>query len=92
MRITRSELLREMVEEYSIINDNSDEDASGRSEWREEKKKRLLKSLRENKSPKGKDKRRSWNIQRAIRRGEYNFSGTTDKQKNNNEDINDDDD
>ena len=63
----------------------------GRDEWREEKKQRHLKSLKESKSPRGKDKRRAWNLQRAIRRGDYDFFGKETKQNNKqNEDYEDD--
>ncbi len=76
-KINRSELLRSLVEDA--------EGYDGKEEWRESKKQRRLKSLRESKSPKGKDTRRAWKLQRAIRHGEYPFG--EDKKTNRNEDI-----
>jgi hypothetical protein len=80
-KITRSEFLRELVEDA--------EGYDGREEWREAKKQRRLKSLRESKSPKNKDtQRRAWKIQRAIRHGDFDVIGgnktqTTNEEKDN---------
>ena len=72
MKVNRAELLREIVEDAEGYN--------GKDEWREKRKQRTLKPLKESKEPKGKDKRRAWKLAREIRRGEYNISGTDTKQ------------
>ncbi len=76
MKITRAEVLRELVEEgYS----------SAREEWRNTKKERRLKPVREGKTPKEqKDQRRIWKLQRSIRRGEYDVTG---EKKTKDEDV-----
>ena len=81
-KMTRADILRELVEDASEQN--------GKDEWREGKKDRSFKSLRESKSPKDKGKRRAWKLQRAIQHGEYDFTGSKDKKLNRNEEFEND--
>ncbi len=68
-KVTRAEVLRELLEDSEGYNGN-------RNEWREEKRQRRFKSLRESKDLLLKqDTRRARNIQRAIRHGDYDFLG-----------------
>jgi hypothetical protein len=76
-KISRADILRELVE------DVSEGYTSGKHEWRNEKKHRSIKSLRESKESKEKYKqRRARQIQRSIRRGEFDFAGS-EKQSHN---------
>ncbi len=81
MKLNRADIIRELVEEIDNLSD--------KREWRKGKKGfQEVKSLRESKSPKGKDKRRAWKLARAVRRGEYDFTGEKTKQ-NTHEDLED---
>jgi hypothetical protein len=73
-KITRSDLLRELVEDA--------EGYEGKDEWRENKRNRRVKPIREPKSSKIKDKRRAWKVQRSIKMGEFfDSSKTTDSNE-----------
>ena len=83
-KVNRAEVLRSLVEDAEGYN--------GRDEWREEKKQRTLKSLRESIKTKGgpKDKRRAYKLQRAIRRGEFDPSGSNDTKSQTHEEYEED--
>ena len=81
-KVNRADVLRSLLEDA--------EGYSGRDEWREEKKQRNLKSLHESNKTKGRDKRRAYKLQRAIRRGEFDPSGSNDTKSQTHEDYEED--
>lgn len=89
-KLKRAELLSKLVEDAEGYDYTDD----GRDEWRDGKRQRKMKSFRESNdtSKSSKDKRRAYNIQRAIRRGDYDFGVQENKtpQSLDNEDDYDD--